>query len=96
MTLQEWDISTSGGGANVKAGFESAVAENSTRAVTFNTAFSSTPNVVANCADSSSQLSFVNAHSVTVNGFTIQVLKSGGGGSANRDIAWIATDAGNP
>ena len=85
-----------GGGADVKSGFESAVAEGGTRVVTFNTAFASTPNVVANCADISAQLSFVNSNSVSTTGFTIEVVMGGGGGNATRDVAWIATDAGNP
>lgn len=85
-----------GGGADVKNGFESAIAENSTRAVTFNTAFAGTPNVVVGFADDTSQISVVHAHMVSTTGFTIQVVKSGGGGSVNRDVYWIATDAGNP
>lgn len=95
MALTEWDISTGGGGADVKSGFESAVPEGGTRAVTFNTAFSSAPNVVVNFADNSSQISVISAHSVSASGFTIMVVKSGGGSSADRDVAWIATDAGN-
>ena len=96
MSLVEWDISTGGGGANVKSGSESAISEGGSRAVSFNTAFSSTPNVVVSCDDVSSQLSFVHAHTISTAGFTIDVLKSGGGGATNRDVAWIATDAGNP
>ncbi len=84
-----------GGGANVKSGFESAVTEGGTRAVTFNTAFAATPDVVVSFADSSAEISVLAAHTVSVSGFTITVTKSGGGGSANRDVAWIATDAGN-
>lgn len=85
-----------GGGADVKGGFESAIAENSTRAVTFNTAFAVAPNVVVGFADNSTEISVVAAHTASTTGFMIEVTKSGGGGSANRDVAWIATDAGNP
>jgi hypothetical protein len=85
-----------GGGANVKSGFESAVTEGSTRAVTFTTDFAATPDVVVNFADSSTEISVIAAHTVSTTGFTIQVTKSGGGGSANRDVYWMATDAGNP
>ncbi len=85
-----------GGGANVKSGFESAVAEGGTRSVTFNTVFAATPDVVVSFADSSAEISVLAAHTVSVSGFTITVTKSGGGGSANRDVAWVATDAGNP
>lgn len=85
-----------GGGSNVKSGFESAITENSTRSVTFPTAFSGTPDVVVGFADDTSQISIVHAHTVTTTGFTIQVVKSGGGGSVTRDVFWIATDAGNP
>ena len=84
-----------GGGADVKGGFESAIAENSTRVVSFTTAFSSAPNVVVSCADASTEISVAAAHTVSTTGFTIAVTKVGGGGSNNRDVAWIATDAGN-
>ena len=85
-----------GGGPDVKSGLESAISENATRVVAFATPFSSTPNVVVNFADASAEISVVAAHTVSTTGFTIAVTKSGGGGSANRDVAWIATDAGNP
>ena len=85
-----------GGGADVKAGNETAIAENTTRAVSFTTAFSATPNVVVNFSDTSSEISVCAAHTVSTTGFTILVTKSGGGGSANRDVSWIATDAGDP
>lgn len=85
-----------GGGADVKSGFESAISENSARTVTFNTAFSGTPNVVVGFADDTTQISVVHAHTVSTTGFTVQVVKSGGGGSVTRDIYWMATDAGNP
>ncbi len=85
-----------GGGADVKSGFEATIAEGGSRVVTFNTAFSSAPNVVVSCSDTSTQLTFVQAHTISTTGFTINAVKSGGGGNANRDVAWIATDAGNP
>ena len=85
-----------GGGADVKSGVELAITEGGSSFVTFNSAFSSTPNVVVSCADNSTQLTFAYAHTVTTTGFTILVIKSGGGGNVNRDVAWIATDAGNP
>jgi hypothetical protein len=85
-----------GGGADVKAGNETGITENTTRAVTFTTSFSATPNVVVGFSDNSAEISVVSAHTVSTTGFTILVTKSGGGGSANRDVAWVATDAGNP
>ncbi len=85
-----------GGGADVKSGIELAVTEGSSRVVTFATAFASIPNVVVSCADVSTQLTFAHAHTVSTSGFTIDAVKSGGGSSADRDVAWIATDAGNP
>jgi hypothetical protein len=88
-------IDASSGGANVKSGFESAITENSERSVTFTTAFSSTPDVVVGLADSSDEISVLSAHTVSANGFTIKVNKSGGGASADRDVYWIATDAGD-
>ncbi len=85
-----------GGGADVKGGVELAISEGGSRTVTFNTNFASTPNVVVSCADVSTQLTFAHAHTVSTSGFTIDVIKSGGGGNVNRDVAWVATDAGNP
>ena len=84
-----------GGGADVKSERETAIAEGSTRAVTFGTAFAATPRVVVSFDDGSTELSVCQVESVTTTGFTIRVLKIGGGGNSNRDVAWIATDAGN-
>ncbi len=33
---------------------------------------------------------------ISTTGFTIRAIKIGGGGNTNRDVNWIATDAGNP
>jgi len=33
---------------------------------------------------------------ISTTGFTIRVIKIGGGGNTNRDVNWIAADAGNP
>jgi len=96
MALTEWDVTGGGGGgANVKSGIESGISENSTRAVAFGTTFAATPRVTVSLADSSTEISIAQAHDVTVAGFTIRVVKSGGGGSATRDVSWVATDAGN-
>lgn len=85
-----------GGGASIKSGVAPAITEGTSRSVTFATAFASVPNVVIGFADSLSEISVCAAHSPTVTGFTIQVEKSGGGAAKNRDVAWIATDAGSP
>ena len=61
----------------------------------FATAFASVPNVVAGFADNSTEISVCRASSVTNTGFTIGVQKSGGGSARDRDVAWIATNAGN-
>ena len=85
-----------GGGADVKSGRESAITENSTRAVTFSSAFGNTPQVVVSFDDGSTQQSLCQVEGVSATGFTIRVIKIGGGGSVDRDVAWIATDAGDP
>lgn len=85
-----------GGGPDVKAGNETGIVEGATRAVSFTTAFSATPNVVVGFSDNSTQISVCSAHTVSTTGFTIMVVKSGGGGNASRDVSWIATDAGDP
>lgn len=80
-----------GGGPNVKSGVVNLGA-GGTAAVTFNTPFASVPVVVVsslfNTADTSTTLC---AHTVTVNGFTLR-----GAGNLAGNVAWIATDAGNP
>lgn len=85
-----------GGGADVKSGLETAITENTTRSVVFGAAFSGTPNVVGTIADSSARDTLIAIRSITVNGFDIFVHKVAGGGAADRDVQWIATDAGNP
>ena len=84
-----------GGGANVKTGIETGISENSERAVSFNTSFSSVPEVVCEFADTSDESSTLSAHTITITGFTIKIVKIGGGGSVNRDVDWIASDSGN-
>ena len=84
-----------GGGADIKAGNETTITEGGSRSVTFTTAFSATPNVVVGFSDNSTQISVCSAHTVSTSGFTIMVVKSGGGGNSNRDVSWIATDAGD-
>ena len=79
----------------VKSGTESAITEGTTRAVTFVTAFSSTPNVVIGFGDNSSEQSTCMAYSASTTGFTIGVEKIGGGQDRDRTVSWIATDAGN-
>ncbi len=85
-----------GGGPSLKSGLESAITEGTTRAVVFATAFASAPDVVVSFADNSAEQSTCSAYSPTTTGFTIRVDKVGGGQSRSRDVAWCATDAGNP
>ncbi len=85
-----------GGGPVLKSGLESSITEGTTRAVVFATAFASAPDVVVSFADNSTEISICKAHSVTTAGFTIGVEKSGGGAAKDRDVAWVATNAGNP
>ena len=84
-----------GGGADVKSGKESVIPEGATRTITFVTPFVATPHVVVGFGDTSTEDSGCSAVLPTVNGFTIQVTKMGGGASKNRDVFWVATSAGN-
>ena len=75
-----------GGGANVKSGTVSGASGS----VTFNTAFSSVPQVViTSLGNTATRDAIFRVDSVDVNGFswTADVSQDGG---------WIATDAGNP
>jgi len=40
--------------------------------------------------------SITQGEDISTTGFTIRVIKIGGGGNTNRDVNWIATDAGDP
>jgi len=86
----EWVVQSGGGGATIKAGVVSLAAGGSS-AVTFQTPFSSIPQVVVtsqiNNADTSCTYS---VHSVTTDGFTLR-----GAGNPAGNVAWLATDAGN-
>ena len=86
-----------GSGADVKSGRVTAISEGSIVTVTFGTAFSSVPNIVVSLDDGIiGELSICITSGVLVNSFRIHVLKIGGGGNVSRDVAWIATDAGDP
>ena len=83
-----------GGGADVKCGTESIV-DGASQAVTFNTAFSSTPQVVASFGDNQAAVDIVEVGGVSTTGFTIYIKKGHGGGAHTHIVSWIATDAGN-
>ena len=83
------DGDASGGGANVKSG--TVASSGGSISVTFNTAFSSTPQVVLTPQDSGLALrdALYSITSVNTTGFTADV-------DADATYAWIATDAGDP
>lgn len=85
-----------GGGADVKSGVEISVFEGSTRNVTFTTSFGGVPAVTLTVVDTLDRECWLSAINRTTSGFTIYVKKTQGGAAKARDIAWIATDAGNP
>ncbi len=84
-----------GGGSDVKCGSES-VADGASQAVTFTTAFSSTPQVVACFGDNQAAVDIVEVGGVSTTGFTIYIKKGHGGGNHTHVVNWIATDAGDP
>lgn len=62
------------------------------RAITFPTPFATVPKVIAGWEFSNGDGSCsVSCHTITVNGFTIRTV-----GNPAGDVAWLATDAGNP
>ena len=93
------DIEISAGGGIVKSGNDSvSVGGNTT--VSFNTAFATVPNVVANLMDNVDHLdgekgAVLSIYSVTVNGFTIRY-DAPDSSESPADFDWIATDGGNP
>ena len=85
-----------GGGADVKSGVEANILDNGTRAVTFNTPFAASPQVVITGTSWIAKDHYLEAVSITTNGFTISNTKAHSGGSDSIGVNWIATDAGNP
>lgn len=79
-----------------KSGRENGITEGTTRARSFVTAFATVPHVELTIADALNRTVHLEAQSVTVNGFTISVIKVAGGAAQARDVYWVATDAGNP
>ena len=89
------DHSHGGGGADVKGGRVNGISDDGTSVVTFNTAFTSTPNVTATQASTTKDHTII-VESISTTGFTIRVLKEHGGGGDTVDVEWVATDAGDP
>lgn len=91
-----WETPTGGSGsADVKSGTMASITEGSTLSVTFTSSFTGTPQCVVSFNDGSTQLSVAQVESEATTGFTIRILKIGGGGNSNRGVGWICTDAGN-
>ena len=84
-----------GGGSDVKSGTVATTTEGSTSAVSFTSSFTGTPQCVVSFNDSSTEASIVQVESEATTGFTIRVLKIGGGANADRGVGWICTDASN-
>lgn len=81
---------------DVKSGKELNVADDSTQAVTFTTAFTNTPHVVVCGAEQVNADDFFRAFNESTTGFTIHIRKGHGGAGHTWDVFWIATDAGDP
>ena len=89
-----------GGGADVKAG-TSTVTRGGTKAITFTTAFSSTPRVVVcfggnNDYTSGEKGAGLSVYSISTTGFTVRYDEPNGSGPDPATFEWIATDAGDP
>ena len=82
-------------GGTTKSGTVS-VTDGSSASPAFTTAFASTPHVTAVFADIQGAVDIIELSAITVNSFTINVLKGHGGGGHTHVVHWIATDAGNP
>ena len=81
-----------GGGADVKSGTVSVTLQSSA-AVTFTTAFASTPRVVVSVEDTGAALE-ATLDAVSTTGFTVHAWKVKNE-TGSRTVHWIATDAGN-
>lgn len=97
-TTDVWEAETAagGGGSNVKSGVIASLADDASTTVTFGTAFSGTPNVVATLGTNQLNDDVVQVYSISTTGFTVQINKVHGGGGHTWAVQWIATDAGDP
>jgi len=84
-----------GRGADVKSGIQTGIIDNGWRPVTFNTAFSSIPHVVAVFANMVGKDDILEVGEASTTGFKIWVSKAHGGSGDYHDVFWIATNAGN-
>ncbi len=80
---------------NVKCGSVS-IDDGDTLPVTFTTAFSSTPKVVATFGDNQGGVDIIEIDSISTTGFTLYIEKGHGGQNHTHVVNWIATDAGDP
>ena len=91
MAIASFTLDPAAGGANVKCGIVSLAAGGEVT-VTFPTPFASVPRVVATSQFATTDVSTtLSAHTITVNGFKLK-----GAGNAVGNVAWLATDFGNP
>ncbi len=80
----------------MKSGVVSALADGASTTVTFGTAFSSTPNVVATLGTNQAANDMVQVYSISTTAFTVEINQGHGGGGHTWDVQWIATSAGDP
>lgn len=84
-----------GGGPDVKSGIV-AVQEGGSANVTFGTPFTATPVVVCTVNDAGGEDNGLTITARSTTGFTVHMIKLGGGAGSTYNVGWIATDAGNP
>ncbi|KKM06053.1 hypothetical protein LCGC14_1747920 [marine sediment metagenome] len=84
-----------GGGADIKSGNVSIV-DGGNSAVTFATAFATTPNAVACFSDNKAAVDVIEIGGISTTGFTIYIKKGHGGQPHTHSVDWIATNAGDP
>lgn len=86
-----------GGGADIKSGSTTAAWDGGTpQAVTFNTAFSSTPNVVVGFGENEDAVDVPYVVDISPSGFKVGIIKGHGGSTHTWVVQWVATNAGNP
>lgn len=81
---------------DIKAGNVATITDGGSSTVTFNTAFATTPNVVATFTDIQGATDLIELSAISSTAFTININKGHGGANHDHSVDWIATTAGDP
>ncbi len=81
---------------DIKSGNIASILDGASATITFNTAFASTPNVVATFSNIQAATDTIELSAISTTAFTITIDKGHGGANDDHSVDWIATNAGDP